>query len=193
MHQEQNLAEGGLSSWKNSGISHLDLLAKVVSLKTSDDHLLLWMKTFAIRYYEYLNTWDIVSWQEQESYRRTTNSDKIIMHTSTAEEHNEEQPITVSVFISIGDMNGTRKGICRVEQWRIPHTAIYSKQPQTFDRQWTNDLRGHFIVSRRLKNLHQKVKRKTRKCLSLHHRSTQCSLRNSKISTDIRTLSFNSK
>ena len=43
--------------------------AKVVSFKTSEDRLLLWIKTFALRYYEYLNTMGyLVSWQEQESY-----------------------------------------------------------------------------------------------------------------------------
>lgn len=43
-----------------------------------------------------------VSWQEQESYSCATKSDKIILHISTADKHNEEQLVTVSVFISTG-------------------------------------------------------------------------------------------
>ena len=77
--------------------------AKVVSFKTSEVRLLLWIKTFALRYYEYLNTMGyLVSWQEQESYSCATKSDKIILHISTADEQNEEQLVTVSVFISTG-------------------------------------------------------------------------------------------
>ena len=55
--------------------------AKVVSFVTSEDRLLLWIKTFAVRYFDHLNVMGYrVTWQEQESHSCPTKSDKIIMH-----------------------------------------------------------------------------------------------------------------
>lgn len=77
--------------------------AKVASFSTSEDRLLVWIKTFAIRYYNHLNTMGYrVSWQEQESYSCPTKSDKIILHIYALEDNNEEQIITLSIFISTG-------------------------------------------------------------------------------------------
>ena len=54
---------------------------KVVSFVTSEDRLLLWIKTFAVRYFDHLNVMGYrVTWQEQESHSCPTKSDKIIMH-----------------------------------------------------------------------------------------------------------------
>ena len=56
-----------------------------------------------MRYYNHLNTMGYrVTWQEQEPYSCPTKSDKIILHIYDVENGNEDQHITISVFISTG-------------------------------------------------------------------------------------------
>ena len=43
-----------------------------------------------------------VMWQEQESYSCLTKSDKIILHIYDVENSNEDQLVTISIFISTG-------------------------------------------------------------------------------------------
>ena len=77
--------------------------AKVASFITSEDRLLLWIKTFIVRYFEHLNTMGYrITWQEQESYSCATKSDKIILHIYAVEDNDEDQLITISIFISTG-------------------------------------------------------------------------------------------
>ena len=77
--------------------------AKVASFLTSENRLLLWIKIFAVRYFDHLNNQGYrVSWQEQESYSCPTKSDKIILHVCAVENDTEEQLFTISVFISTG-------------------------------------------------------------------------------------------
>ena len=77
--------------------------AKVASFLTSEERLPLWIKTFMIRYFDHLNTMGYrVTWQEQESYSCSTKSDKIIPHIYDVEKSNEDQLVTISIFISTG-------------------------------------------------------------------------------------------
>ena len=77
--------------------------AKVASFLTSEERLPLWIKTFMIRYFSHLNTMGYrVTWQEQESYSCPTKSDKIILHIYDVENSNEDQLVTISIFISTG-------------------------------------------------------------------------------------------
>ena len=77
--------------------------AKVASFITSEDCLLLWIKTFIVRYFEHLNTMGYrVTWQERESYSCATKSDKIILLIYAVEDNDEDQLITISIFISTG-------------------------------------------------------------------------------------------
>ena len=56
-----------------------------------------------MRYYNHLNTMGYrVTWQEQESCSCPTKSDKIILHIYDVENGNEDQLITISIFISTG-------------------------------------------------------------------------------------------
>ena len=77
--------------------------AKVASFLTSEERLPLWIKTFMIRYFSHLNTMGYrVTWQEQESYSCPTKSDKIILHIYDVENSDEDQLVTISIFISTG-------------------------------------------------------------------------------------------
>ena len=56
-----------------------------------------------IRYFDDLNTMGYrVTWQEQESYSCPTKSDKIVLHIYDVENSNENQLVTISIFISTG-------------------------------------------------------------------------------------------
>lgn len=84
-----------LSTYKSS--------AKVTSFLTSEERLPLWIKTFIMRYYNRLNTKGYrVTRQEQESYSCPTKSDKIILYIYDIENGNEDQLITISIFICTG-------------------------------------------------------------------------------------------
>ena len=77
--------------------------AKVASFLTSEERLPLRTKTFMIRYFKHLNTMGYrVTWQEQESHSCPTKSDKIILHIYDVENGNEDQLVTISIFISTG-------------------------------------------------------------------------------------------
>ena len=77
--------------------------AKVASFLTSEERLPLWIKTFMIRYFSHLKTMRYrVTWQEQESYSCPTKSDKIILQIYDVENSNEDQLVTISIFISTG-------------------------------------------------------------------------------------------
>ena len=90
--------------------------AKVASFLTSEEHLPLWIKTFMIRYFNHLNTMGYrVMWQEQESYSCPTKSDKIILHIYDVKNSNEDQLVTISIFISIGCIMIQRK---KFAEWR---------------------------------------------------------------------------
>ena len=122
--------------------------AKVVSFKTSEDRLLLWIKTFAIRYYKYLNTVGYrVSWQEQECYSCATKSDKIILHISTADEDNEEQLVTVSVFISTGRImvQGKRFAEWSSDEFPALLSIVNSLEPLTDNSSMSTDNTTMFL------------------------------------------------
>ena len=77
--------------------------AKVASFQTSEDRLLLWIKIFAVRYFDLLNNNGYrVSWQEQESYSCPNKSDKIILHICAVDNNTEDRLLTISIFISTG-------------------------------------------------------------------------------------------
>lgn len=95
--------------------------AKVVSFVTSEDRLLLWIKTFAVRYFDHLNVMGYrVTWQEQESHSCPTKSDKIIMHIHEEENNIEDQMVTITIFISTGRIMVQGKKFAEWSQQEFP-------------------------------------------------------------------------
>ena len=69
-----------------------------------------------------------VTWQEQESYSWATKSDKIILHIYAVEDNDEDQLITISIFISTGRIMIQGKKFTEWSRDEFPALFINRKQ-----------------------------------------------------------------
>ena len=117
---------------------------KKVAFATSEERIILWIRSLYKRYYMGLRDHEHirVRWEEQQSFNDKTKCDRIVLHLTNIENNSNENVITFTIYVSTGRINVQGKAF---QEWGKKEfekmmAIINNKKPETTLETYTEDL-----------------------------------------------------